>query len=282
MHITQSISSSWGPEQRRAALSLTFDNFGEAADIEFGQWPQDAPIGAHYTALDVLPKLLDDLDGARATFFVEGWNAGVYPDQLRSIADAGHEVALHGWRHEIWERLDAEQQSAHLSRSLDALRSIGLTVSGFRPPGGTMPAGGTQLLAERGLRYYSPAATGGRADDEAIACLPFEWRLVDGFHLEPKMEAHRVELGGTPGHFTPSHWAGILNEALNDAIRNHDHMVVVCHPFLFGKQPEQRQVLADFIRTAKRHPDVWVAPCADIAGWMAGAASQPESFTQET
>ena len=87
-----------------ATVSLTFDNLGEVADLERGQWPADAPLGRHASVTRTLPRVLQALGeaGVRATFFVEGRNAELYPDALRSIAAAGHEVAFHGWQHEPW------------------------------------------------------------------------------------------------------------------------------------------------------------------------------------
>ena len=49
------VMNGWGVERRPGALSFTFDNLGEAADIEFGQWPADKPVGEHYSARRVVP-----------------------------------------------------------------------------------------------------------------------------------------------------------------------------------------------------------------------------------
>jgi len=43
-------------------IVLTFDNFGEAAEIEQGTWPAGAPRGRHPSVTQVLPRLLDLLD----------------------------------------------------------------------------------------------------------------------------------------------------------------------------------------------------------------------------
>jgi len=51
----------WGPGLKRGAVSFTFDNLGEAADLEFGTWPKDVAVGTHYTVVDVLPALLRKL-----------------------------------------------------------------------------------------------------------------------------------------------------------------------------------------------------------------------------
>ena len=73
-------------------IALTFDNLGEAADLERGLWPADAPLGHHPSVTVALPRLLDALDdlGLRATFCVEALNCEVYPDAVRGIAARGH------------------------------------------------------------------------------------------------------------------------------------------------------------------------------------------------
>jgi len=91
----------------RAAVSVTFDNLGEVTALARGEWPADEPLGDHSSVTRALPRIMDLLDetGLRATFFVEGLNAELYPEALRGLADAGHEVAYHGWRHEPWSEL---------------------------------------------------------------------------------------------------------------------------------------------------------------------------------
>src|SRR3954452_10409384 len=92
-------------------LALTFDNLGEAAELEMGALPTGAPLGHHETALEVLPRLLGQLEDRElaATFFVEGLNAEIFPDLLREIDGAGHEVAFHAWRHERWGELSTAE-----------------------------------------------------------------------------------------------------------------------------------------------------------------------------
>src|SRR5262245_22971325 len=46
----------------RGILSLTFDNLGEAAEIELGAISPDAELGGHPTAIRALPALLGELD----------------------------------------------------------------------------------------------------------------------------------------------------------------------------------------------------------------------------
>src|SRR3954452_19084046 len=93
-------------------VSVTFDNLGEAAELEGGSWPENQPLGEHFSVVEILPRLLECLDahGISATFFVEAINAEITPAALASIRDAGHEVACHAWRHENWGGLDAQRE----------------------------------------------------------------------------------------------------------------------------------------------------------------------------
>jgi len=73
--------------------------------------------------------------GVRATFFVLGYIAEREPELIRTIGQAGHEVATHGHFHRrIFEMSPAEFE-ADLSRSLDAVsRAVGGRVVGYRAP----------------------------------------------------------------------------------------------------------------------------------------------------
>lgn len=49
------------------------------------------------------PRILEILDrfGVTATFFMLGSRAEAYPDLVRQVAAAGHEVGVHGYRHRV-------------------------------------------------------------------------------------------------------------------------------------------------------------------------------------
>ena len=177
-------------------MSVTFDNLGEAAQLELGMWPDDVPQGQHFTVVEVLPRLLDLLAarGVKSTFFIEGLNAEMYPDALRAIVAAGHEVAVHAWRHEEWAALDAESEVALLQRATEAVRAMGIEPRGFRPPGGGLTKRTLALLGEHGYSYVSPA--GERAGLlEGLAVLPFRWPLVDAYAYLPSFAGLRQRYG---------------------------------------------------------------------------------------
>src|ERR1044072_3612332 len=47
---------------------------------------------------DAVLALFDEA-GVKATFFTLGWVAARHPALIRRIAEAGHEIASHGWGH---------------------------------------------------------------------------------------------------------------------------------------------------------------------------------------
>ena len=66
---------------------------------------------------------------------VLGWVADKYPDLVRDIAAAGHEVASHGYWHQIVYSLSPEAFREDVRRSKDVLEALtGRPVRGYRAP----------------------------------------------------------------------------------------------------------------------------------------------------
>ena len=64
---------------------------------------------------------LFDRHGVRATFFVLGWVAERFPALVREIAGRGHEVASHGYHHQLVYTLTPEQFREDVRRAKAAL-----------------------------------------------------------------------------------------------------------------------------------------------------------------
>jgi peptidoglycan/xylan/chitin deacetylase (PgdA/CDA1 family) len=252
----------------RATVSVTFDNLGEVTALARGEWPQGKPLGGHFSVTRALPRILDLLDetGLRATFFVEGLNAELYPEALRGLADAGHEVAYHGWRHETWSELEAEDERELLERGVRALADLGLRPVGFRPPGGRLTDVSTHALRDLGFTYCSPA--GGTVETrDGIIALPFRWQLIDAFHYLPHFGSLRERLLGSDDVLPPARLGAELDAALEAATRDGDYLALLFHPYL--TEPEERfAILRGALRRVRDLADadaVWCAPCRDVA-----------------
>lgn len=137
---------------------LTYDNLGEAYDLlRFGHAGGAAADGV-YAVRRGVPRLLDMLArrGLRATFFVEGWGARKYPELVRAIAAAGHEIGAHGWLHEEWSRLEADEERELIRRTTGTIGDLlGAPPSGWRSPGARTTPRTLGFLADAGYRYDS-------------------------------------------------------------------------------------------------------------------------------
>ena len=76
-----------------------------------------------------------DAAGIHATFFTLGWVADRYPQIVRAIVAAGHELASHGQQHQLVHTLTPAQFHADVTRAKDTLENIGgVAVVGYRAP----------------------------------------------------------------------------------------------------------------------------------------------------
>lgn len=71
----------------------------------------------------------------RGTFFVLGWVADQYPDLVRRIADAGHELASHSFWHRLVYELTPDSFREDLRNSKRAIEdAAGVAVTSYRAP----------------------------------------------------------------------------------------------------------------------------------------------------
>ncbi|NQT46463.1 MAG: DUF3473 domain-containing protein [Candidatus Omnitrophica bacterium] len=97
--------------------------------------------------------------GIKATFFVVGWIAQRYPELVREIVNAGHEVGSHGYAHEIVYEQTPEDFEEDLKKSLNILKDItGKDVIGYRAPYYSITKDSLwalDILQRYGLKYDS-------------------------------------------------------------------------------------------------------------------------------
>ena len=137
--------------------------------------------------------------GVSATFFTLGWVAERYPALMRRVADAGHEVASHGYDHARVFTLSPEAFRADLRRSRALLEDAsGQRVIGYRAPSFSIDQRtpwAHAILAEEGYRYSSSVAPI-RHDHYGWPESPrFAWRPVAGSDLL-ELPVTTAEFGG--------------------------------------------------------------------------------------
>ena len=105
-------------------------------------------------------KILDLLDSfdhtPKATFFILGWVARKVPELVRAVAEKGHEVASHGYHHDLVDTLDRRRFLEDLRYSKHLLEDIsGRAVNGYRAPNFSISQDTIHLVKEAGYRYDS-------------------------------------------------------------------------------------------------------------------------------
>jgi peptidoglycan/xylan/chitin deacetylase (PgdA/CDA1 family) len=108
--------------------------------------------GPHPSGTPAVLAALAEL-GWRATFFMLGTQVRAHPGVAAAVADAGHEIALHGDEHRYLFARSPHGIRDDLTRGVGALRAAtGADPRWFRPPYGVLTAAGVGAARRLGLR----------------------------------------------------------------------------------------------------------------------------------
>ena len=253
------------PGGARGAVSVSFDNLGEAAELELGRATPTAarrPLLGHHGAAararrarrraaerDVLRRGRQrrDLPG-RAARDRRRRPRGRLPCVVpRGVGPAG-----------------TEEESANLSRGLEAMRAIGLEPAGSGRPAAGSHRARSSCSAARAELLLTPAARRHRR----VVVLPFAWPAVDVFHVIPPFAALRKTLTGSEDAGGAEAVRGALLGAVEEALASGGLAVLVLHAWMIELELDVvREVLAR-VRAAVDAGELWAMPCRDVAAWM--------------
>ena len=112
---------------------------------------------SHFRAnMELLLQICSEA-GCKATFFVLGQIGERYPETVREIVRAGHEVASHGYGHQLAYRQSYDEFKADVKKSAEILQALtGEAVWGYRAPSWSIVRRNYHFLAaleELGLQY---------------------------------------------------------------------------------------------------------------------------------
>ena len=137
------------------SLSLDMDNQWSYMKIHGEEGWEEYPSYLDIFVPHVL-KVLDELN-IKITFFIVGQDAAFERNHkyLKSIVDAGHDIANHSFKHETWLHLyTKEELKNEIDRAHDVITEVtGKAPTGFRGPGFSWSNTLLEVLSEKGYLY---------------------------------------------------------------------------------------------------------------------------------
>ncbi|MEE8432326.1 MAG: polysaccharide deacetylase family protein [Candidatus Desulfatibia sp.] len=139
----------------------------------------------------IIPNTLRILEvlgnkGVRATFFVLGFVAEKYPDLIREIKSAGHEIASHGYAHKRVYTMTPAAFRRDLNKASEILYKVaGCAVKGYRAPEWSIrddSLWALDILQQEGFEYDSSMAPLPIIGNPDYAIIPHRLTLEKG-HL---------------------------------------------------------------------------------------------------
>jgi len=142
------------------AISIDVEDWYQVSDFEsvvkFSDWDgyESRVVRNTHRIMDLLAQ-----HNIHGTFFILTWNAERFPELVKEIDAAGHEVATHGYAHRLVYTQTPAEFRDDLHRSIDTLQTAtGKQVIGYRAPSFSITKDSVwalDILLELGIRYDS-------------------------------------------------------------------------------------------------------------------------------
>ncbi|MFG6136424.1 polysaccharide deacetylase family protein [Halomonas sp. B23F22_10] len=239
------------------------------------------------------PRLLKLFEryNLKTTWFIPGHSIETFPEQMKAVVDAGHEVGVHGYSHENPIAMTREQERDVLDRSIELVTEL----SGKRPTGYVAPwwefsPVTNELLLERGIKYdhslmhndfhpyyvrvgdswtkidYSKSAEEWmkpleRGEETDLIEIPANWYLDD---LPPMMFIKKAP--NSHGFVSPRHLGEMWQDQFDWVYRENDYAVftMTIHPDVCGR-PQNLMMLERLIEYMQSHEGVRFCTFDEIA-----------------
>lgn len=281
--------------EAQATVCLTFDF--DAISLWVGPMGATSPSAISRGEFGVVgvERILRLLDraGVPSTFFVTGHTADTYPETVRDIVRAGHEIGHHGYLHENPVALTKEREREVLIRGFEALdRAAKTRPVGYRSPAWDNSPHTIELLLEAGFQYESslmghdfrpywcrvgdvhqedgPYLFGPEVD---LVEMPVSWILDDFPHFEYLALRDRR----SPGLSAASKVVEIWRDEFRYMYREVPGGVftLTMHPQVIGRG-HRMLMLERLITFIQEHPGVQFASLGEAAaGWRAAQEQTP-------
>ncbi|MFH8136329.1 polysaccharide deacetylase [Pantoea osteomyelitidis] len=227
----------------------------------------------------------------RTTWFIPGHSIETFPEQMKAVVNAGHEIGIHGYSHENPIAMTPAQEEAVLDRSIELVTQLaGKRPTGYVAPWWEFSNVTNELLLKKGIKYdhslmhndfhpyyvrvgdswtkidYSqhpdawmkPLQRGHETD---LIEIPANWYLDD---LPPMMFIKKSP--NSHGFVNPRHLEEMWRDQFDWVYRENDYAVftMTIHPDVSGR-PQVLLMLERLIQYIRSHEGVRFVTFDEIA-----------------
>lgn len=241
-----------------------------------------------------VPRLLTLFErfGIKTSWFIPGHTIESFPDQCRAVAEAGHEIGLHGYSHENPIDMSPEQEEAVLDKSIALIEGLtGRKPQGYVAPWWEFSPVSNELLLKKGIQYdhslmhkdhepyyvrvgdswtkidyAKPAAEWMkpfvRGTETDLIEIPASWYLDD---LPPMLFIKKS--ANSHGFVNPRDIEELWRDQFDWVYREYDYAVfpMTLHPDVSGR-PQVLLMLERLFAHMSKHPGVKFVTLAEMAG----------------
>ncbi|WPB57693.1 allantoinase PuuE [Xylophilus sp. GOD-11R] len=225
-------------------------------------------------------RILKEFDkrGLPLTVFGIGMALQRYPELACALAEAGHEIACHGWRWIHYQNMDEAQEREHMRLGLDAIERL----TGTRPLGwytGRDSPNTRRLLADEGGTLYDSDYYGddlpfwmkvARSDGQVVP------RLVVPYTLDTNDMRFAMPQGFVQSDDFFTYLRDSFDALYAEGADTPRMLSIGMHCRLLGR-PGRIVALQKFLDHIARHDRVWVCRRLDIARHWIAEHPYPES-----
>jgi len=267
---------SW-PGGARVAVLLSYDVDNETVqglrtgDISIGPLSQ-----GQYGSRVALPRVvrLMNAENVPSTFFFPAWSLKLAPEQAELIQGSGmHEIAVHGWIHELNTSLDGPTEERLLRQAVDAIQEItGERPVGYRAPSWNHSPNTLRIVRDLGFLYESSLMADDRpyellqdGEPTGVVELPVEWILDDAPLFNPRGNSY----------MNPRDVMQVWIDEFDKAWEEGTMFLLTMHPHVIGHR-SRIVALEGLVDHMQAKGGVWFATHADAARYVRAQAGMPE------
>lgn len=203
-------------------------------------------------------------EGVTTSVFTSSRVAEQMPDDLRRVADAGHEIIGHSYgQDQVFPTMDEPEQDRVIATSTRLIEAA----TGQRPTGWISPRITSDLSVQRKFAQHGYRWHGDVLDADA----PYLQRFEDGEILAIPVTIdfndlpHAMRFGRTPGQFVE-----MFNAALDRLLRSPRETLildVIVHGHCFGR-PAAAWAFEDIVKRCAQEKDLWLTTRGQICDYV--------------